>query len=1101
MYKINFMNRDALMNGILKTFFIMRLTIIIILIAAIQLSAKDSNGQKLTYNKNNATISEIFKEIKRQTGYNVIWYEGKLNSHMPIDVNFYNTPLDKVMDNVLDGRAVTYQIIGKAIVVKAGEPAFRDKVISTLATIDVRGRVLDENNTPLVGAVVKVKGGSASTPTNSNGEFLLKNVDENATLVISFLGYETREVNAAKNIATIKLTPSTDKLKEVEINAGYYRVTERERTGSISRVTSSTIEKQAINNPLMALQNRVPGLEITQLTGIPGGGFKVQIRGRNSVSSAIGNDPFYIVDGVPFPSIRINTQNSQAITQGVNPLSMINPNDIESIEVLKDADATAIYGSRGANGVILITTKKGSQGDVKVNANVSHGFSEVGHQLEQMNTEQYLNMRREAFKNDGLTPSATDYDLNGIWDQNKYTDWQEVFIGGKADITSAGLNISGGNKSSNYIIGGNYYNEGTVFPGDLGFKRGGAHANINFGTPESRFNASFTANYSQSTSNLTTSELTSFISYAPNAPDLYDQYGNLSWTFNNGTLILNPGAVLLGTIDATTANMVANANLSYRILKNLVLKTSMGYTTIKREELAKRPITLLNPATNPASTSRSTQFGNTFNNSWIVEPQLNYRIKLGGGSLNALAGMSFQENTAEIRNITASNFSSDEVMENIQSATTFSIPESTFTTYKYAALLARLNYNLLDKYILNVTGRRDASSKFGPGKQFANFGAIGAAWIFSEEKFLKNNLSFLSFGKLRGSYGITGNDQILDYGYLQLYLSNSSYQGSPSIITSRIANSDYGWETNKKAEVALQLGFLKDRINVEIAYFRNVSSNQLLSSPLPPSVGASSIQANLPATVLNRGWEFEASCKILNQNDWNWTLGFNLSIPKNKLVSYPDFANSGNSTLVIGQPLSVYRYYNVMVDKQTGSYTYEDRDGNGLRNDADLYLNKFLGQIFYGGLTSNVRYKQLNLDFLISFTKQTGTSVITKPGGIFTGGLGANNPTVVLDRWQKPGDQMAFPKFSTVNSSNTSLGDFGSQRFSDNSFARLKSISLSYSVPKQWLSKIKIKDVQINLQGQNVFTLTKYKGLDPENQILLRLPPLRTFMLGIKLTI
>jgi TonB-linked SusC/RagA family outer membrane protein len=1088
MKKNNYLRWDVLMRYTHKVLFLLRLTTVMILAAGFQLSA--ANGSF----------------VKPRMGYNVVGYEDRLVSNISLEAKFEPTSLNEVLKNLLHCSSVNYEVIDSNIIIKEGSSTPLEEISKFFSSIEVRGRVVDENNQPLLGATVKIKGSSKSTVTNANGEFSLANVNENAILVISFIGYDTKEINASENLGNIQLTQNTDNLKEVEVNAGYYTVKDRERTGSISRVDAKTIAQQPVNNPLQALQNRVPGVEITQLTGVPGGGFTVRIRGRNSINS--GNEPLYIIDGVIFPSSKFSSGNSLLQGNG-SPLSILNASDIESIDVLKDADATAIYGSRGANGVILITTKKGSIGELKINANIFQGFSQVAHRLDLMNTEQYLAMRMEAFKNDGLSPTAIDYDVNGVWDKNKYTDWQEEMIGDNANTTNAALNVSGGAKNSNYLVSGTYYNEGTVFPGSFGFKRGGIHTNINFGSSESQFNASFSGTYSHLITNLPSFEPTSDIMRTPNAPDPYDEYGKFRWYYNNLPVGTNPMASLLRTTDANADNLVGNANLGYRIIKGLILKVSFGYNTLKREEFKKSPLIARNPATNPTSVNRQSEFGNISNSSWIVEPQLTYEYKLGPGQINALIGMSFQENVSEYRNIVASNFNSDELMANISSATTFSVNDVSYSKYKYAALFARVNYGLLNKYYLNLTARRDGSSRFGPGKQFANFGAVGASWIFSEEVFFKNKLPFLNFGKLRASYGITGNDQIQDYQYMDLYSGTSSYQGTSAIYPGLPANPYFAWETNKKAEAALQLSFLKDLINLQISYFRNRSSNQLLNNPLPPSVGGTGNIANLPATVQNTGWEFESTIRFINRRNFGWSTNFNFSIPKNKLVSYPGLANSNNASVyTIGQSLNIRKYYNTTIDSQTGLYVSEDKNQNGVRDNGDIYLSKFVGQTFYGGLQNSVRYHQFSLDFLFSFVKQTGSSYFSSIAivpGFFQTTLPYNQPVIVTDRWKTPGDVSRFSKFSTTSASitNFGIGKAGVQAIEDASFVRLKNISLSYNLPKHWVSRIKIKDLQLNIQGQNIFTLTHYKGLDPENPsgTAPKLPPLRTWSMGLRITI
>ncbi len=372
----------------------------------------------------------------------------------------------------------------------------------------------------------------------------------------------------------------------------------------------------------------------------------------------------------------------------------------------------------------------------------------------------------------------------------------------------------------------------------------------------------------------------------------------------------------------------------------------------------------------------------------------------------------------------------------------------------------------------------------------------------------------MGFGKLRGSYGITGNDQIPDYGYLQLWSSvlSGTYQGSTTIAptSGRIANPDFSWETNKKLEFATQLGFFKDRIMLEVSWYRNISSNQLIGTPLPLSTGNTTITANRPATVQNTGWEFETTFKILNKQDWKWIAAINLTIPKNKLLAYPGLASSSDAlNYIIGQPLTIRQIYNVRgINPQTGLYDIEDKDGNGIINDNDRYLYKFTGQYYYGGFQNTVQYKQFSLDFLLSFVKQNSTAnyntSIVPPGYWDSFGPQTNLLTLALSRWQNPGDQTAIPKASTISSSLSNYrlaASNGGLSIVDASYIRLKNVAISYSIPKTWLSRVKITDLKISLQGQNIFTLTHYPGLDPESQSLTYLPPLRTITLGLNVTL
>lgn len=1088
----------------------MRLTTVILLGTMLHLSAA-TFGQKLNYVNKNVSLEQLFKEIKKQTNYNVVWYEGKLNTDRTINANFSNASLDQVMDKALSGLPLTYTIRQNNIVIKEKTPSLLDKVISHFKNTTLFGKVTDEKGNPLPGATIRIKDTKTAVLSNKDGNFSIESKETSGVLFISFLGYKPAEINFSPTNPgpfTISLKEDESILSEVQINAGYYSVSDRERTGNISKITAETIEKQPVNNVLQALQGRVPGLQITQQTGVPGGGFSVKIRGRSSINTNVSNDPLYIVDGVIYPSARISAGISNDILtpSGANPLSFINPYDIESIEILKDADATSIYGSRGANGVILITTKRSKEEKTTINTMISKGFSQVGHHLNLLNTQQYIDMRKEALKNDGLTTSETDYDINGAWDPNKYTDWQKKLIGGTANNTNVSLGISGGSEKGSYLLGGNYYKETTVFPGTFGFKRVSVHSNLNFGSLKDHFTVTFSANYSHTMSDLLQEDLTSFILLAPNAPDPYDQFGKLNW--GNGTVYINPFSSLLKTSDANTDNLVGNLNLNYRFAKNFKFKTPIGYTSVKREEFAQSPLASYSPGYGYTASNRVSNFTNNYSNSIIVEPQLDYDIELGKGKLSSLIGTTFQSNKLGYRTIKASGFSSDELLGNISSANLLTATSNSSAEYRYTAIFARVNYNLEDKYILNLTARRDGSSRFGPDKRFANFGAAGLAWIFTEEKLIKDNFSFLNFGKLRVSYGVTGNDQITDYGYLQLWTNQGTYQGIPTLAPSRISNADFAWEVNKKSEAALQLSFFKDKFNLEASYYRNRSSNQLVEFPLALSTGNGSITRNLPAIVQNSGWEISGNLKFINNLNWKWTTGFNFTLPKNKLVSYPGgIENSPYSTLfIIGQPLTISKSYNVIgVDPQTGLYNIEDHDGNGSLDSPDRYISKFVGQKYYGGLQNTINYKQFSFDFLLTFSKQDGINYAANtysPGFFDNTSPLVNQPSVVLQRWKNPGDQTSIQKFSStfdayISYVNANLVNSGSLSVTNASYMRLKNVSISYNLPKRILETLKVSNAKLSLQGQNLFTLTNFIGLDPESQSMLNVPPLRTLSINI----
>ena len=954
----------------------------------------------------------------------------------------------------------------------------------------VSGTVTTETG-PLPGVTILIKGSSNGTLTDEKGNYSI-NASQGNILVFSYLGFKTVEVTITnQTFLNIKLEEDTTQLKEIVLNAGYYTVKDKESTGSIARITAEEIERQPVSNVLAGMQGRMAGVDIVQDSGAPGGAFSIRIRGRNSLRTE-GNEPLYIIDGVPYSSETIGG----IATSGDNPsltspLNSINPTDIESIEVLKDADATAIYGSRGANGVVLITTKKGKSGKTTFMVNTSTGVGTVTRLPELMNTEQYLKMREEAFANDGFTEyPPSEYDINGTWDQNRYTDWQEELIGGTAEIRMYQASVSGGSDRTQYLLSGNYRTETTVFPGDFMYKRGSAHFSMNHLSEDDRFRLTFSANYSSQNNNLPARDLTSVSrQLAPNAPALYDEEGNLNWENNTWD---NPLAPLEAKFNSVINDFTANAVLAYNFKPNLQFKTSFGYTSLNNDERKTQPHTRYNPSYGLGSEASNISNNLTSRYSWIVEPQLLWNKSIGNGKLDALVGTTFQQQTTDRLFLYGSGFSSNSLINNLAAANAKFIRLDDEIIYKYQAFFARVNYDWKNRYILNVTGRRDGSSRFGPGKQFSTFGAVGAAWLFSNESFLKNQ-NILSFGKLRASYGVTGSDQVGDYQFLDTYATTGiSYQGTIGMQPTRLFNPEFGWETNAKFEVALETGFLKDRLFLTLAYYNNRSSNQLVGIPMPATTGFSSLSANLDATVENTGYECTLRTENIASTDFKWSTGFNISINRNKLLSFPGLKGSSYAnTFVIGEPITITKVYHYLgMNPETGIYEFEDSNGDGvITSNGDRQKVADLSPKFFGGLENQLQYKNFQLDFLFQFVKQEAFGSYPGAPGTFV-----NQITAVGNA------ETQQPYTAGINSdvltaySRFSLSDGAIQ---DASYIRLKNISLTYDLPLKSTNNLRC---QLFVQGQNVLTFTNYKFGDPEFKLsTMYLPPLKVYTAGIKL--
>jgi TonB-dependent starch-binding outer membrane protein SusC len=1097
-----------------KTLLIMKFTAIFLLAACLTASA-EGFSQRLTLHEKNVSLQKVFKEIHRQTGYQFFYKDELLKKAGKIDISVTEVSLEQVLEICFKNLAVDYTIKDKTIIVRKKSFTINEgkESIKEELSITVTGRVTNKNNEPLAGASVIIKRTGKGDIAGANGGFKLHNVNIDDVITVTFTGHKELNVKVGdRTTFVLVLEEAQDELDRVIVQA-YGKTSRRLSTGNISKVSGAEISLQPVSNILAALEGRVPGLQITQLSGVPGSGYRIQLRGQNSIgtlpANLPANDPLFIIDGVPFAANNSNlsTVPSSLGSAGRSPLNSINPNDIESIEVLKDADATAIYGSRGGNGVILITTKKGKAGKTHVDVNFYTGVGKVLSPMKLLNSDQYIKMRREALINDGVALTNVNAGEVLLWDTTRYTDFQELLIGNTARTTDANVSLSGGSVNTQFLMSSGYHRETTVFPGKLGDSRVSFNLNLNHSSADQKFKLSVSANYSTAKSDLLSSDLTSLTFLAPNAPDLYDSIGNLKWQ-EKGINFTNPLAYLKQNYNSLTNNLTSNLRLNYTLFPGLAVRCNLGYNTLQTEEKTAMPISSNNPI---VSATASLSLAQMNFRSWIVEPQAEYSKKIGQGRLNVLVGSTWQENINNAASQYGTGITSDAFINALSAAPNIAVKTDN-NTYRYQAIFGRLTYYFKETYILNMSGRRDGSSRFGPGKQFGNFGAVGAAWIFSSIRGIKESLRFLSFGKIRGSYGTTGNDNIGDYQYLDLWTinsGNSPYMGIPGIQPNRPFDPGFSWEVNKKLEGGLDIGLLNDRMLLSAVWYRNRSSNLLISNPLATQTGFNSIGArNFPGVVQNTGWEFTLNSRNFTGKDFTWTTAATFTIPRNKLVSFPGLAASSYAnTLVEGEPLNIAKVYNYTgINPATGLFTVSDLDGNGIYNALDqVPLN--LNPEYYGGISNSLNYKAWQLDIFIEGRKQPAYNYLRElynvnPPGFSQLNMLNNQPVAVLNRWQKSGETAQFQKYTAIFGSaahnaikNFTLSNAG---VVDGSFIRIKTISLSYHLRNKWIEKVSMNGARIYLTGQNLFTITGYEGTDPETRSAYVLPPLRTIVAGLQ---
>jgi TonB-linked SusC/RagA family outer membrane protein len=1077
-----------------KLLLFMRLTVFFTIALSLHVSARPF-AQTVTIASKGLTLEGVFRQIESQTGYSILWNEDLFDKNYKVDVDVKNAPVQTVLDICLRGLRLTYKIHDKTILIEQASPV----VVATAppGTITVAGIVVDAGSgRPLIGASVKVKGTNKGTTTDGNGRFLLRDIDEQSVLAVSYVGFEDREYPIKGNHDVMIMLPEKPSSLNETVIIGYGTTSKERSTGSVTTVNAETIHDQPVSNPLSALEGQVAGLNVVTTSGRPGANISVQLRGTNSI--AAGTDPLYIVDGVPYNSTPLNQfpYIGDPIVGDQSPLNSIDPTDIESISVLKDADATAIYGSRGANGVVLITTKRGknTSGKLVATGDFYEGWGTLGHRMDLLNTRQYLALRKQAYANDGLNyndPSQSPPDLT-VFSQTLNTDWQKVLLGNTAHTTNGTIRLESGTDQSKFTLALTYRREGTIYPTSDADQRLSGVMTYDYTSPNRKFGVQMTNNFSYDKNDLISGDPALSILTVPNmAP--YTAQGALNWA-GFGSLS-NPLAVMYQPYNDATNNLISNAVIHYQALRNLDFKVSLGYNQSAMNQVNTFPSVSAAPS---PYYSPFAQFGRTDLSSWVVEPQVNYSLKTGDGTLSALGGSTLQRRVTDGDNIYAYNYSND-LLLNSPAAAGNTYLSYNYADYRYESLFGRLTYNWADKYIVNFNARRDGSSRFGPDKQYGNFGSVGAAWVFSKESWLAATQKWMNFGKVRVSYGTTGNDQIGDYGYTSNYATGytSTFQGVSAVTPQNLENSTFSWESDKKLNFGIDLGFVNSRVLVTADYYRNRTGNQLVGYALPAITGFTTVEYNLPAVIQNKGFELEVTSVNIKTRKFTWKTSLNVTIPKNQLLKFPGLAGSSYAyNYRIGQSVNLVQGYKLLRIDSTGNPVYYDADHNGTINQNDRLPLGNTDPKIYGGIQNSFTYGNWNLRFFIQFDKKDGYNYLAN--AYTPVGSEQNFDVLALNAWTTPGQNTLMPKATTANY-NWYYYTSSSAAFGDASFIRLKSVYLSYDLPKGTLGKMGARRVSIYAQGYNLITITGYRGLDPETGGLFT-PLIRTITGGIQVS-
>ncbi|MBE0673100.1 MAG: SusC/RagA family TonB-linked outer membrane protein [Bacteroidales bacterium] len=1120
----------------------MRLTILLMLVC-LQLSAA-MVGQNVSLTANNASLKEVLKEINDQTGYGFILPDDLLMKAGLITIDIRDLPVESALEMCLAKLPVDYEIVNNTIrLIPREELPAATEVTQEQKTIKLTGTVRDKEGIPLQGVAVIVMGTTIGASTDENGNFVLDAPTDAKALFISHLGMIQQEVNiGTKREFNISLEEDALPVDEVQV-IGYGTTTRRLSTSAISSVKSEVLEKQSVSNPMEALQGRASGLYITNTAGSFGAQPTVQIRGVGTlITSGVpgGNAPLYVLDGAIIPSTGIVASptggtlnavlgNYWGSEGGMNPFNFLNPSDIESIEILKDADATSIYGSRGTNGVIIITTKKGKVEPTKFNIDFNTGTIMASSLPDRLTTAQYLQMRTDAFAMGNpttanavnpITPSASTAPDLLTWPQDTYTDWEKFEYGNPARSYNLQASSSGGSREMNFRTSLGYSRNEEFTRGDAFQQRLSGLVNLNHASKGNRMKISWSNNISMDKlkpSHGAVSFPASLRRLPPNMP-VVNEDGTPFWpttalSSNASGFLTNPYAGDFVNAESKTFSYIGNINASYKLFDFLTLKLQAGYTNQLNSSFTANPSTSINPFIASALTPTRSESESNFE-TINIEPLLNFNTSIGKGIFTGLIGTTFFERTNKTFGIQISGFETDQLLGSWAGGSTVSSKSSTLFKYRFNSVFARANYAYDGRYLVNATYRRDGSSRFGPENKWANFASIGLGWIFTGESFLKDN-DILSYGKIRGSYGTTGNDNIPDFRFTSLFTSTSIIYGDLiGLAPSFLSIPGFKWELTKKLDFALELGFLNDRFLLNVNWFRNLSTDLLVDQRIPTQVGFSSYLGNFPGVIENKGWEFELVTNNLGPNSkFKWKTNFNLSLLKNILLEYPDLENSPNSTRYrLGEaipnpafPSNLIRtLISEGVDPETGLPIYKDVNEDGTisisgNNDKDFVGSTF--PAYYGGLSNTFSYKGFTLDVFIYFAKQKTTNhlyLAPTVGQLY-------NPVAdyVGNYWTQPGDDAKYPRLWTgVGSQNTLLSNYysSSAAIEDVFFSKLRNLSISYQFPAEWLPAEYINGLRIYGRGQNLFTYSSkelYK--DPETINPRGITP-KIFMFGLEVS-
>lgn len=965
----------------------------------------------------------------------------------------------------------------------------------------VSGRVTSaEDGSALPGVNVIIKGTTNGTVTDAQGQYTLSAPANGAVLVFSFIGLVSQETALdSRSVIDVQMTTDITQLSEVVVTGYGMQQEKRSLTGAISSVKGDVFENLPMQSADRAIQGRLAGVQVGAASGQPGGALNVRVRGIGSLNA--NNEPLWIVDGVQMSKLGGTGQGSQ------NPLTAINPNDIESIDVLKDAASAAIYGAQAANGVVIVTTKKGKKGAPQVDLTVQQGVVQPMNLYDVMNGLEYATIRTEAYNNAGLTGAATLFgDINNPGSIPDY-DWVDGMFR-DAKLSTYDASVSGGDDKTTFLLSGSYQNQdGQIIMSN--FKRGTTRLKLTHKLSDKiTIGANLSLAYARTFGtiaggNFVNGPFSAVYNMMPISPAYNESTGGFNVYPLNGQAHNFQYNIIQGAYEEVrlgkTAQTVSNFNIAYNILPGLTLNGFAGVDFSTNRDDNQRPSTI--PAFAPDNNQITVTYRRTLN--YNTNASLNYSKKFNEvHAINGLLGFEYKEEQREV--VTAQQFGfANPQLRQLSQGSTSRPAAGVFFDNRRQGFFGQVKYAYNDKYLADFTLRRDGSSRFGASTRYGVFYAGSVGWNIKSEAFMES-VSFVDNLKIRASFGLVGNSEIGDYDGLTQYSTTSpsvagglgsqpgSFNGSPIFRPIRLGNDILTWEEEDQLSAGVDFGFWGSRLFGSVEYYKNTTKALLFDIPLPSDAGFVNYKGNA-GKVLNQGIEIELGGIVLNTGGLKWDVSANFSTLHNEVIELSNkgerLGGPGSPTFLIkGEPLSFnYVFDFAGVNPATGRSLHYDVNGNPTYNPlvaVDGYAKSSPIPTYFGGVNNSITYKGISLE--VFFQYQGGNEVFLGDlQNIAAGGSVLHNQLrSQLDRWQKPGDITNVPRpfgnNGIINGFNQNAPGGSTRWYSDGSYVRLKQVTLSYNVPKSIASKMGMRKLNVFVQGLNMLTWSKFEGIDPE---------------------